>query len=108
MMKMAKRKGYISEYIFCDSEGRTKIREIDHCIRKMYRKAGIEVKSAHDIRRTVASELYAGGVMDETIREYMGHSDLKTTYEYILNNQGKDETANQIHNALKNFSIFTT
>ena len=45
------------DFIFCDEMGRTKIREVDNCIR-----AGIEVKSARDIRRTIASEMDRRGI----------------------------------------------
>lgn len=42
------------DFIFCDEEG-TKIREIDNCIRAQCTRAGIPVKSAHDIRRTACA-----------------------------------------------------
>lgn len=53
---------------------------------------GIEVKSAHDIRRTVASEMDRNGVPIEMIRWFLGHNDIVTTHGYILNNQGKEKT----------------
>jgi len=90
-----------NDFIFCDEKGRTKIREIDNRIRKLCNKADIEVKSAHDIRRTVASELYnVGNVPVEIIRDYLGHSDIKTTWSYILNNQKKKETNKMILDSL--------
>jgi integrase len=92
------------DFIFCDEEGRTKIREIDNCIRAQCTRAGIEVKSAHDIRRTVASELNRRGVPIEDIRWYLGHSDIATTQTYILNNQGKQETTKTIVNALSDMN----
>lgn len=88
------------DFIFCDEEGRTKIREVDNCIRAQCKRAGIEVKSAHDIRRTVASELDRKGIPIEDIRWYLGHNDIATTRTYILNNQGKQKTSRQIINAL--------
>jgi site-specific recombinase XerD len=88
------------DFIFCDEEGRTKIREIDNCIRAQFTHAGIEDKSAHDIRRTVASEMDRRGVPIEDIRWYLGHNDIATTQTYILNNQGKEETTKTIVNAL--------
>ncbi len=89
------------EFIFCDKDGRTHTCEIDKCFRKMCKIAGIEIKSSHDIRRTVASEMFNNGIPVEMIRAYMGHSDIKTTYGYILNNRGKKETAKKIHKSLK-------
>ena len=88
------------DFIFCDEEGRTKIREVDNCIRAQCTRAGIPVKSAHDIRRTVASEMDRKGVSIEDIRWYLGHNDIATTRTYILNNQGKQKTSKQIVNAL--------
>ena len=92
------------DFIFCDEEGRTKIREIDNCIRAQCTRAGIEVKSAHDIRRTVASEMDRRGVPFEDIRWYLGHSDIATTQTYILNNQGEEETTKTIVNALSDMN----
>lgn len=95
--------GYFDEdFIFCDSEGRTKIREIDNRIRKLCYKAEIPVKSAHDIRRTVASEMFNNNVPVEIIRNYLGHSDIKTTWGYILDNHTKEETAKIITKSLNN------
>ena len=88
------------DFIFCDREGRTKIREVDNCIRAHCTRAGIPVKSAHDIRRTVASEMDRKGVPIEDIRWYLGHNDIATTRGYILNNQGKQKTTKIIVNAL--------
>lgn len=88
------------DFIFCDKDGRTKTREIDNYIRTQCICAGIPVKSAHDIRRTVASEMNAKGVPLEIIRAYLGHSDIKTTQGYILNNREKQETNNIIIHAL--------
>jgi len=83
---------FYDEFIFCDEEGRTKIREVDNCIRTQCTRAGIEVKSAHDIRRTVASEMDRRNVSIEVIRWFLEHNDIATTRGYILNNQGKEKT----------------
>lgn len=88
------------EYVFCDEQGRTRIRAIDNRIRKLCKRAGIEAKSAHDIRRTVASEMYKNNIKVEIIRDYLGHSDIKTTYGYILDNNDKETTAQKIICAL--------
>ncbi len=86
------------------NSSRTTIRAIDNLIRKACNMAGIETKSAHDIRRTVASEMFNQGIPVEIIRNYLGHSDIKTTYGYILNNNGKEETSRMILNALGNMN----
>lgn len=88
------------DFVFCDEKGRTTIRAIDNLIRKACNMASIETKSAHDIRRTVASEMFNQGVPVEIIRNYLGHSDIKTTYGYILDNNGKEKTNKMILRAL--------
>ena len=55
------------DFIFCDENGRTKERALDNLIRKCCNKAGIEVKSAHDIRRTVASEMFNNNAFPLTL-----------------------------------------
>jgi hypothetical protein len=44
-------------FIFCDKDGRTKIREVNNCIRAQCTRAGNDVKSANENRRTVTSEM---------------------------------------------------
>lgn len=95
------------DFVFCDADGRTKIREIDNRIRKLCIKAGIEIKSAHDIRRTVASEMHKNGLPLELIRQYLGHSSIQTTIGYIYNNNTKDENRKLIQNALRNLNQTT-
>jgi integrase len=106
VMDINKEYGYSDQdFIFCDTQGRTKIREIDNRIRKLCNKADIEVKSAQDIRRTVASELFNNGVPVEIIRNYLGHSDIKTTWGYILDNHRKEETTKMILKSLENLNV---
>lgn len=105
VMDINKHYGYYdNDFIFCDGNGRTTIRAIDNLIRKACNHAGIEVKSAHDIRRTVASEMFNNGVPVEIIRNYLGHSDIKTTFSYILDNNGKAKTNQMILNSLGNMN----
>lgn len=73
------------EYLFGNEEGRTTRRQIAYCIEKPCAKARIPVKSAHDIRRTVASILSSNGVPLDEIRRFLGHIDKKTTLGYIYN-----------------------
>ncbi|MCD7819707.1 MAG: site-specific integrase, partial [Lachnospiraceae bacterium] len=93
-----------SEFIFCGKDGRTSMRKIDSRIRRLCRKVGIEAKSAHDIRRTVASEMFNNGVPVEVIRNYLGHSDIQTTFSYILDNNKKEETNKLILLALESMN----
>ncbi len=41
------------------------------------------IKSPHDIRRTVLTNLYAAGMPLKKIQEFAGHSSLKQTMDYI-------------------------
>lgn len=99
-----RKQGIRMEILSSDKEDKTKIREIDYCIRAQCRRAGIEVKSAHDIRRTVASEMKRRKVEIEDIQWYLGHNDEATTRTYILNNQGKQKTSRQIIDALSDMN----
>lgn len=99
------RNGYgEDDFVFCNANGRTKYRAIDNLVRKCCKHAQIEVKSVHDIRRTVASELYKNLVTPVTIRDFLGHSDIKTTYGYILDIQEKTERNKMIVNSLNNLN----
>lgn len=81
---------FIREYkgvlTFCTS------RCFDHKLRQYCRKNNMEViKSPHDIRRTVLTNLYMNGMPLKKIQEYAGHSSLKQTMEYIrVANDGDD------------------
>lgn len=87
---------------FCDSNGRSKIREIDYCIHALYQNTNIPEKSAHDIRKTVASEMFnVGHVPVEMIRDYLGHSDIKTTWGYIIDNHDEEQTKAMVLDSLK-------
>ena len=94
------------DFVFCDTVGRTKIREIDNRIRKLCNRADIDVKSAHDIRRTVASEMFNNSVPVQIISNYLGDADVKTTWGYILDNHKKEETARIIIDSLNSLSGF--
>lgn len=93
-----------NDFVFCHEYGRTTLRSVDTLIRKLCNKAGIEVKSAHDIRRTVASELFSKGVSVEIIREYLGHADIKTTFSYIMDCNGKEQRNKKLLTALEDMN----
>lgn len=97
--------GYSDQgFIFCDEKGRTPSSTIDYYIRRIDRLAGIPIKSAHDIRRTVASEMFNKGIPIEIVRDYLGHSDVKTTFGYIYDNMGKKKTNEMIIESLEELS----
>lgn len=59
------------DYIFQNDNGCMTNRQFDNFLRKMCKYANIPIKSCHDIRRTVASVMYANGVNIEIIRDYL-------------------------------------
>ena len=57
---------------------------IEPRIKKYCRHAKMsELKSQHDIRRTVITNLYESGVPLKEIQRIAGHSSLKQTFDYI-------------------------
>ncbi len=65
----------------------------------------IEMESSYESRRTVAFEMFNNRIPLEITRAYMGHSNIKTTNDYILNNRGKKGIAKRIHKSLKNCKV---
>ena len=69
---------YKGEYTVCTP------RSFDPRLRKYCRQAGMKViKSPHDVRRTVLTNLYMVGMPLKKIQEFAGHSSLKQTMDYI-------------------------
>ena len=95
-----KKQGFRSEYVFCNEKGRMTSRQLDNYLRTMCKNANIKEKSMHDIRRTVASEMYKNNVNIEIIRAFLGHSDIQTTYSYIFDCESEEITRNIIINSL--------
>jgi integrase len=90
-------------FLFLDDRGRTTSRGFSYRLGKMWRKIGMKIKSAHDIRRTVASILFLNRSEDfdlEDIRYYMGHEDVKTTKGYIYDMEEKEAKRLRYSNAL--------
>ena len=82
------------------------IRAIDNRLRKFCRKAGIvPAKSSHDVRRTVATQLYHNTHDIELVRKFLGHSDVKTTWEYIVDINAEEEDRERTVEALKSFGL---
>ena len=66
------------ELLLCSS------RSFDPRLRKYCRAAEMAViKSCHDIRRTVLTNLYNAGMPLKKVQEYAGHASLKQTMDYI-------------------------
>lgn len=89
------------DFIFINEDGRRWQRGIDNTLRVLCREANIPEKSFHDIRRTVASEMYENGRTLEEIRNYLGHRDVLTTQGYIYRLKRQNEYAQLVHESLK-------
>ena len=90
------------DYIFLGEKGsRIHIRAIDNRIRKLCKRANIlPEKSAHDIRRTVATTLYRNTHDIELVRLFLGHSDVNTTWSYIVLIDQQEEDNKRVVDAL--------
>ena len=98
--------GYDQEdFIFCDAEARMTIRQLASRLDRLCAKAGIENKSSHDIRRTVASQLHLNNVPIKIIKNFLGHSSEAQTWEYIYDKNEKEDTAKMINKSLDIFSV---
>lgn len=102
----AKEKGCEKDFFLFQNE---KSRITGDCItsrlRKYCRMLEIPFRSPHKIRKTYISKLIDSGVNINTIRELAGHEDERTTYHnYCFNRNSRDETNEQLENALEVFS----
>lgn len=106
--ELNERYGFDSEFVFVGYNyktgrvGRRTNKNIDSSIRRVCKRAGIPEKSAHDIRRTVASMLFSKGESLESIRMFLGHSNIRTTMEYIVDYSGAEDRSNRFHAILAN------
>ena len=91
------------DFLFLGEKGRRiHIRAVDNRIRKLCKRAGIEpAKSAHDIRRTVATRLYRNTHDIELVRKFLGHSDVQTTWGYIVDIDAEEEDRIRVVAALE-------
>lgn len=75
------RKHDTSPYVFVRTDGDS-LKDVRRGFLSALTKAGIKDFRFHDLRHTFASQLAMSGVDLNTIRELLGHSDLKTTLIY--------------------------
>jgi integrase len=57
---------------------------LDHALKKLGERVGIESLSPHDLRRASITACLLAGVPPELIAKYHGHEDLPTTFEHYV------------------------
>lgn len=93
--------GRESEFIFSTTGEVISYYAITDLYRKYCRKMGIVHKSSHKSRKTYISSMIDANVNINTIREMVGHSDERTTYNnYCYDRRSDDEKLIQIEAAL--------
>lgn len=61
----------------------------------------IPYRSSHQIRFTMATTLYEGGVKINQLSTFLGHSDTKTTFHYIRQKKADQQTSQLMCEILK-------
>jgi len=69
------------KYVFCH-EGKKKYKTINSMFQNIVKRSGLAHYSFHTLRHTAASDMLDLGVDIVTVKEILGHSDLKTTLRY--------------------------
>lgn len=100
MMRIKRERTILSEYIFVNPDGsRVNKEQFEHRLTKAQLAIGWktgELKYSHCIRRTVASRMSVSGFSLEEIRRWLGHTNIKTTLQYIYNPFRESETRNKV------------
>lgn len=97
------RQGYVDAegYMFLNKNGRIHESSLDRKLRTLCRRAGIEEKSLHKIRKTYISTLIDQGVNLNTIREMVGHEDERVTLKnYCFDRKNTGQIEEQLEKAL--------
>jgi len=72
-----------SGYVFNSHRGDKPYSNIDEGFKQACIRAGIENFRFHDLRHTVGTRLVANGADLQTVKQYLAHSDIKTTQRYL-------------------------
>ncbi len=75
------------EYVFYNPETGEQWKDLWLGLRKACRKAGLAGVTWHTLRHTFASRLNGNGADLATVKELLGHSDIKTTLRYAHTNR---------------------
>ncbi len=95
-LKAIRISGSMSEVVFLSSRG-TPYRSFRSAFERAVRKGSIEDVTFHSLRHTFASRLVMAGVDLPTVKELMGHKDIKMTLRYThLSNRHKQNAVNAL------------
>ncbi|MEK7469260.1 MAG: site-specific integrase [Planctomycetota bacterium] len=95
----------LSPYVFTNPATELPFRDVYHALQRATRQAGLRDVSFHTLRHTFASHLAAAGVGINTIKELLGHSDLKTTarYLHLAPNEKKEAVSRLVREEIPSF-----
>lgn len=89
-------------YVFSMDENFLSYRAASEAFRKYCGKAGIDYRSSHKARKTFISSLIDAGVNINTVREFVGHADERTTFNsYCYDRHTKEERRELLDKALE-------
>ena len=72
-----------SAFVFCGRDGKPYTpSQVSSAFKRATRKAGIESLRFHDLRHDFASNLVQAGIDIYTVKELLGHKDLRMTVRY--------------------------
>jgi integrase len=71
-----------NEYVFASQKTGRAVTDCKHAFTSACRKAGIEDLHFHDLRHTAATRMAETGAEPSTIKDILGHSDLRMTDRY--------------------------
>jgi integrase len=81
------------DYVFFNPETGGQWKDLWLGLKKACRKAGLDDVTWHTFRHTFASRLNGGGADLVTVKELLGHSDIKTTMRYAHTNREAKRSA---------------
>lgn len=89
--QIALREAHQKEYVICHEDG-SPIAKPTKAFKNLLARLGINDASLHTLRHTFASQLVMKGVSLPTVKEFLGHQDIKTTmiYVHLSENHKKD------------------
>ena len=96
---------YKQGFLFVKQDGFILPSNIDSVLVSYCKKLNILTKRSHKIRKTVISTLVDSGLNINTIREFAGHEDERTTFNnYTFNRLGNDGIENMLEKSLSKFN----